>query len=89
MMPAGSISTTRSNSEAHSGNGTRGRTCSTIARSPLRTRYKSADTAWNYQILIRNYLRFKPYTDCRGNEASTTRNPPLSSAESSWHIATG
>lgn len=28
--------------------------------------FQSVETAWNYQTLLRNYLRFKPYTDCRG-----------------------
>lgn len=28
--------------------------------------FQSVETAWNYQTLLRNYLRFKPYTDCKG-----------------------
>jgi len=28
--------------------------------------FQSSQTAFNYLNLIRNYLRFKPYTDCRG-----------------------
>jgi len=39
--------------------------------------FQSLDTAWNYQNLIRNYLRFKPYTDCRGDRKIYNGKSPL------------
>lgn len=39
--------------------------------------FQSVDTAWNYQNLIRNYLRFKPYTDCRGQRKIYNGKSPL------------
>lgn len=39
--------------------------------------FQSLDTAWNYQNLIRNYLRFKPYTDCRGDRKIYNGLSPL------------
>ena len=39
--------------------------------------FQSLDTAWNYQNLIRNYLRFKPYTDCRGDRRIYNGKSPL------------
>jgi len=39
--------------------------------------FQSLDTAWNYQTLIRNYLRFKPYTDCRGERRIYNGMSPL------------
>lgn len=39
--------------------------------------FQSLDTAWNYQTLIRNYLRFKPYTDCRGERRIYNGMAPL------------
>lgn len=39
--------------------------------------FQSVETAWNYQNLIRNYLRFKPYTDCRGERKVFNGKSPL------------
>jgi hypothetical protein len=39
--------------------------------------FQSVETAWNYQNLIRNYLRFKPYTDCRGTRKIYNGKSPL------------
>jgi hypothetical protein len=39
--------------------------------------FQSVETAWNYQNLIRNYLRFKPYTDCRGDRRIYNGKSPL------------
>jgi len=39
--------------------------------------FQSDETAWNYQNLIRNYLRFKPYTDCRGDRKIYNGKSPL------------
>jgi hypothetical protein len=39
--------------------------------------FQSIETAWNYQNLIRNYLRFKPYTDCRGKRRICNGKSPL------------
>lgn len=39
--------------------------------------FQSIETAWNYQNLIRNYLRFKPYTDCRGERKINNGKSPL------------
>jgi hypothetical protein len=39
--------------------------------------FQSLDTAWNYQTLIRNYLRFKPCTDCRGERRIYNGMSPL------------
>lgn len=39
--------------------------------------FQSVETAWNYQNLIRNYLRFKPYTDCRGTRRCCNGKSPL------------
>lgn len=39
--------------------------------------FQSRETAWNYQNLIRNYLRFKPYTDCRGARRENNGMAPL------------
>lgn len=39
--------------------------------------FQSRETAWNYQNLIRNYLRFKPYTDCRGERRCYNGMSPL------------
>lgn len=49
----------------------------------LQRRYKTIDafqseeTAFNYQNLLRSYLRFKPYTDCRGKNRSRNGKSPL------------
>jgi hypothetical protein len=39
--------------------------------------FQSVDTASNYQTLLRNYLRFKPYTDCRGERKIYNGKSPL------------
>ena len=39
--------------------------------------FQGLDTAWNYQTLIRNYLRFKPYTDCRDDRRIYNGKSPL------------
>jgi transposase-like protein len=39
--------------------------------------FQSRETAWNYQNLIRNYLRFKPYTDYRGERRCHNGMSPL------------
>jgi transposase-like protein len=49
----------------------------------LQRRYKTIeafqqlDTAFHYQNLYRNYLRFKPYTDCRGSRRKANGLSPL------------
>jgi hypothetical protein len=39
--------------------------------------FQSIDTAFHYQNLYRNYLRFKPYTDCRGRRRRNNGLSPL------------
>ncbi|MEW5897532.1 MAG: transposase, partial [Nanoarchaeota archaeon] len=39
--------------------------------------FQSEISATNYLILICNYLRFKPYTDCRKNRKSRNGKSPL------------
>jgi transposase-like protein len=39
--------------------------------------FQTIDTAFNYLNLIRNYLRFKPYTDCRGSRKYRNGRCPL------------
>lgn len=39
--------------------------------------FQSIETAFQYQNLYRNYLRLKPYTDCRGARASCNGLSPL------------
>jgi transposase-like protein len=39
--------------------------------------FQSPQTAFDYQNLYRNYLRFKPYTDCRGNRKRCNGYSPL------------
>jgi hypothetical protein len=39
--------------------------------------FQSDETAGNYQTLIRNYLRFKPYTDCRDERKIYNGKSPL------------
>ncbi len=39
--------------------------------------FKSPDCAKNYLNLYKNYLRFKPYTDCRGNNKIKNGKSPI------------
>ena len=39
--------------------------------------FQSLDTAFHYQNLYRNYLRLKPYTDCRGGRKKANGLSPL------------
>jgi len=39
--------------------------------------FQSIETAFQYQNLYRNYLRFKPYTDCRGTRKTCNGLSPL------------
>lgn len=39
--------------------------------------FQSIDSAFDYQNLYRNYLRFKRYTDCRGNRRHRNGQSPL------------
>jgi hypothetical protein len=39
--------------------------------------FQSVQTAFHYQNLYRSYLRFKPYTDCRGNRKAANGSSPL------------
>ena len=39
--------------------------------------FQSIETAFNYLNLVRNYLRFKPYTDCRGKRRIRSRKSPM------------
>jgi transposase-like protein len=39
--------------------------------------FQSVKTAFQYQNLYRNYLRFKPYTDCRGDRKACNGLSPL------------
>jgi len=39
--------------------------------------FQSVETAFQYQNLYRNYLRFKPYTDCRGVRKTCNGLSPL------------
>ncbi len=39
--------------------------------------FQSVETAFQYQNLYRNYLRFKPYTDCRGTRKICNGLSPL------------
>jgi transposase-like protein len=39
--------------------------------------FQRVDTAFHYQNLFRNYLRFKPFTDCRGKARKHNGQSPL------------
>jgi len=39
--------------------------------------FKNFNSAGNYLNLYKNYLRFKPYTDCRGNNKIKNGKSPL------------
>lgn len=39
--------------------------------------FQSEETAFNYLNLLRNYLRFKPYTDCRGKRKINNGKSPI------------
>ncbi|HEY9164619.1 MAG TPA: hypothetical protein VIS48_00495 [Candidatus Kryptonia bacterium] len=39
--------------------------------------FQSVSTASNYLNLIRNYIRFKPYTDCKGKRRYRNGNSPI------------
>jgi len=39
--------------------------------------FQSIETAFNYLNLVRNYLRFKPYTDCRGKRRIRNGKSPM------------
>jgi transposase-like protein len=39
--------------------------------------FQSVQTAFHYQNLYRSYLRFKPYTDCRGKRKDANGSSPL------------
>lgn len=43
--------------------------------------FQSVETAFQYQNLYRNYLRFKPYTDCRGARKNCNGLSPLQVAQ--------
>lgn len=45
--------------------------------------FQSAQTAFHYQNLYRNYLRFKPYTDCRGTRKACNGSSPLQLCQAS------
>lgn len=45
--------------------------------------FQSVETAFQYQNLYRNYLRFKPYTDCRGARKACNGLSPLQVAQAS------
>lgn len=51
--------------------------------------FQSVETAWNYQNLIRNYLRLKPYTDCRGSRRRCNGKSPWRSVGSFFRTMTG
>jgi hypothetical protein len=39
--------------------------------------FQSVETVFQYQNLYRNYLRFKPYTDCRGARDPCNGRSPM------------
>lgn len=39
--------------------------------------FEKNDNAFNYLNLIRNYLRFKPYTDCKNDRYNRNGKSPL------------
>ncbi len=39
--------------------------------------FQTSETAFNYLNLLRNYLRFKPFTDCRFNAAQRNGKSPI------------